>query len=74
MDKLLALSAIPAELAMHNCRTRGTRNRVSESVGKHAKAQMRVSDVHTVRDLGQHFPEPPEPNFQNDIHLRLAIY
>lgn len=68
-----ALSVIPAELAMPKCGTRGTGNRVLESVGKHAKAQMRVSDVHTAIDLGQHFPAPPEPNSQNDIHLRLAI-
>lgn len=44
-----------------------------ESVGKHTKAQMRVSDVHRAVDLGQHFPAPPEPNSQNDTHQRLAI-
>lgn len=74
MNKLLALSVIPVELAMQNGATR--RNKKSclvESVGKHTKAQIRVPNVHTARDLGQHFPVPLESNFQNAIHLRLAI-
>ena len=43
------------------------------SAGKHAGAHVGVSDVCTARDLGQHFPAPPDPNLQNDTHLRLAI-